>query len=519
MKRANIKLYQLLAIIVVLFTGFSCSDKFFDEQDGNKITPDQHYKTISDADVSRFGAIIPLQNVMPKLIVLDGLRSDQMDVTENADLYLKAINDQLFTADNPYLDASDYYKVIININELLANVKKVNELDRNFDDYYMYYYTGALIGMRSWTYLQLLKLYNKAAWIDDNMTSLPENLQQTMMTREVLIDTLINQTQKRIFDPLVDNRFEFGLGNGYVNPKAVLGELYLERGDMGKGDYVNSVKYIKMALESYLNTNRVFKVDGSLAEVNWRSIFSSAEDKFSENIFAIPFNKTEGQFNPLPQWMMYTDQYMVKPTNLLVDSFNAQIQLKGAVGDGYRGVGTSIDTTAAGIPFINKYSLDTDPLSSDIVISRAADLHLLLAEAYNRSGDEKSALILLNAGYKNESVKAPAWNENRGIRGRAFLMNRVVPDSLSVINGTDTTKVVFEGEARTEYIEDLIIDERAMELAFEGKRWFDLVRIANRRNDPAYLADKVAAKFEGTSKYSTIRSKLMDPANWYLPVR
>jgi hypothetical protein len=98
-------------------------------------------------------------------------------------------------------------------------------------------------------------------------------------------------------------------------------------------------------------------------------------------------------------------------------------------------------------------------------------------------------------------------------------MNRVVPDSLTVINGTDTTKVVFEGEERTEYIEDLIIDERAMELAFEGKRWFDLVRIATRRNDPAYLADKVAAKFEGTSKYSTIRSKLMDRANWYLPVR
>jgi hypothetical protein len=63
------------------------------------------------------------------------------------------------------------------------------------------------------------------------------------------------------------------------------------------------------------------------------------------------------------------------------------------------------------------------------------------------------------------------------------------------------------------------MDERALELAYEGKRWFDLVRIANRRNDPAYLADKVAAKFAGTSNYDAIRSKLMNPASWYLPVR
>ena len=69
-----------------------------------------------------------------------------------------------------------------------------------------------------------------------------------------------------------------------------------------------------------------------------------------------------------------------------------------------------------------------------------------------------------------------------------------------------------------EYIEDLIIQERAMELAFEGKRWFDLVRIANRRGEPAYLADKVAAKFEDPATAEYIRTKLMDPANWYLPI-
>ena len=68
-----------------------------------------------------------------------------------------------------------------------------------------------------------------------------------------------------------------------------------------------------------------------------------------------------------------------------------------------------------------------------------------------------------------------------------------------------------------EDFEDAILDERGRALAFEGKRWFDLVRVAERRNSPEYLADKVAAKFAGTDMYNTIHSKLMNPANWYLP--
>lgn len=517
-KRSNINIYQLLAVIVFVFTSFSCSDKFFDEKSGDRITPDQHYKSQIDAFVSMEGAVVPLRNAIPNLIMIDGLRSDQMDVTPNADAYLKAINDQVFTADNPYLDASDYYKVIININEALANVEKVYEVDRNFDAYILYYYRGALVAMRSWTYLNLLKLYGKAAWIEGSLTSLPENLSQNMMTKEVLIDTLINQTQKLIFDPNVDKHVEAQFSSQYVNPKGILGELYLE-----KGDYANAAKYLQMALESYGNSTARYKVGTPYAELAWKNIFVSAESQAIENIAVLSYNANEQQNNPLPKWMMYNDAFMVKPTQVLLDSFKTQVQLKGLIGDIYRGIGATIDTTSTGIPYINKYSVDkVEPLSSDIVMSRAADLHLLLAEALNRSGDEIDALIILNAGFKNESKKpAPffKWSDNRGIRGRAYLMPRVVPDSLVVVNGTDTTKVAFVGEDRVKFVEDLIIDERALELAYEGKRWFDLVRIANRRNDPAYLADKVAAKFAGTSNYDAIRSKLMNPANWYLPVR
>jgi hypothetical protein len=71
----------------------------------------------------------------------------------------------------------------------------------------------------------------------------------------------------------------------------------------------------------------------------------------------------------------------------------------------------------------------------------------------------------------------------------------------------------------TDPVEDLIVEERALELAYEGHRWFDLMRIARHRDDPAYLADKVAAKFTDEQKREEVRNRLLDMNNWYLPLR
>jgi len=66
-------------------------------------------------------------------------------------------------------------------------------------------------------------------------------------------------------------------------------------------------------------------------------------------------------------------------------------------------------------------------------------------------------------------------------------------------------------------IDDWIMTERARELSFKGQRFFDLMRVAKRRGDPSYLADKIAAKFSG-SKAEEIRQHLMDEDNWYVPL-
>jgi len=67
------------------------------------------------------------------------------------------------------------------------------------------------------------------------------------------------------------------------------------------------------------------------------------------------------------------------------------------------------------------------------------------------------------------------------------------------------------------YVEDMIKLELALETAFDGNRFHDLMRMAIRRNDPSYLANTVAEKYTGNKE--AIRAKLMDMNNWYLPTK
>lgn len=81
---------------------------------------------------------------------------------------------------------------------------------------------------------------------------------------------------------------------------------------------------------------------------------------------------------------------------------------------------------------------------------------------------------------------------------------------------------------RIDAIENLIVDELALETAWEGNRYPDLLRIASHKGDAGiiWFADKIARRGDprdpdvpygvGTPEYDALFNRLTNPANWYL---
>jgi hypothetical protein len=499
----------------------SCSDDFFDATTDDRISPDQHYNTKTDADISQLGCYALLANVAEGMVLVDGLQSDQLDVTANADNDMIAINRHEVMGSTSYLDPSDFYKIVMNVNEVLPNLEKILGKDRDFDSVAFRAAQGSLVTLRSWSYYTLFKLYGNVSIMPTDVHSL--DISKPLITfgpsqKAELIDALVAELIP-FYDTLDINRYPIDL-------YALIGEMYLD-----KGDYPEAVKYLKISLDGphYDKTGlkgEYMMLTTKSDKEDWAKIFvEPLNNQFIEenegvdyNLTArtfVPYSIEAGHKNNIEEWMHINFNYMVKPTSAVVDSFNTQRPSAGtAIGDLYRGNKVSFNTSATGEVYVNKYSLPTQYLNSaDVIIYRDADLQLMLAEALNRDGKTDVALVLLNAGVKNATPRpggfiAAMWKNNLGVRGRVILKPNVVP--AAIVSGDPTLYV--------EFVEDLIMNERALELAFEGHRWDDLVRVANRRGNPAYLADKVASKFNDPSVADAVKQKLMNPANWYLPL-
>ena len=83
-------------------------------------------------------------------------------------------------------------------------------------------------------------------------------------------------------------------------------------------------------------------------------------------------------------------------------------------------------------------------------------------------------------------------------------------------------------EQRMEFMYDKLIDEMALEMAFEGHRFGDLSRLATALGNPEFFARRVAARNVATGDWRTaegaegwngeLYARLLNKDNWYLPL-
>jgi len=314
----------------------------------------------------------------------------------------------------------------------------------------------------------------------------------------------------------------------------------------------------------------------------WRYLFErpQADNEFNwEMIWSLPFDKNFDPQNPyIDLFSPNGGSYLLQPSQQSIDNWNAQTQQYTLTAN----TATAAEITRDNFPFdsrgtfsyrlingkpvIMKYLynyLGTDNLPINALskpgkwfLERAATLHLHYSEAANRAGKMKVAYALVNKGIKYAYMPFPGasrvsdvtnieqtflpypydfdaregdgpafrsnWYRNTGIRGRAGL-KQVVIDSTKYFNmAVPAPRPLTDSLGYQLAIENMIVDEDALELAYEGQRWSDLLRVSIRRNDPSYIATKIYDKLRksglsaGTA--NAARAKLL-AKDWFLPFK
>lgn len=190
--------------------------------------------------------------------------------------------------------------------------------------------------------------------------------------------------------------------------------------------------------------------------------------------------------------------------------------------------------------------------SRNVRVYRRTLVYLRMAEALNRAGYPRFAFQILSNGVNNRVIEDSViphyradslWLRRFNFPNTEYVIN-TVDGYNGIISNTNTQGIHSRGSGFTpmnEYyrmpyndlitdsleqikwqqdkVEDLIVDEGALEFAFEGMRFYDLMRVALRRDDPAYLADRVYRRrgdASATALRGLIRADLYNPRSWYL---
>lgn len=183
---------------------------------------------------------------------------------------------------------------------------------------------------------------------------------------------------------------------------------------------------------------------------------------------------------------------------------------------------------------VYKYSVDKNVYDQDanFIVYRAAGIQLYLAEIYTWWAFERNGLIstfttnAVNIVNDGSNYNVLADRSQLGVRGRVGYTGTyggIQVGNINYIHNPFTNQVTgytnLTGNllAKQLYLEELIMDEKARELAYEGERFYDLMRVAKRRNDPSFLAKKVSAKYPAAQR-EAMYNLLLNEKNWYINI-
>ncbi len=579
MRTITTKIFALM-LIGLMSTGLLSCKKLLDVDPEEVLTDNNMYKNVYDADAAVIGVYGKFMNLASNYIIVNELRGDLMDVTPNSDRYMKQLSNFTVTADNPYVDPRPYYEVILYINDALSNFKKMREEGKLKQDEFDMRYSD-LGALRSWIYLQLVTRYGEVPYVTEPVKNIDDLKNAALFPRvklDQLVKDLISFTEALPWkDDYPSGSTLYTTVDGYstskmfINKYMVLGDLYL-----WDNNYTQAATNYRKVLEwgTLYGGNDNYTIYKMTYSYNvgtaWINIFSSPYgERYGFNheaIWALPFDKSFSPTNPfIPLFGNEgKGKYLIAPSDWVMNNWSSQTRSDGSPYDprGQFSSWTTQNTQPVAYKMIAGYSaLSPFETNGKWMIYRAGILHLRFAEATNRDNFHKLAYAFLNNGILNSYDPNPSvarnvkdvtnmmntldypdpykfdaregefprfrgdWYRHTGIRNHAGVMHSTITPADSVkyfdmSNPNPYYREVKDHAGLALFMEDKLVQEGALETAFEGYRWGDLLRIALRREKEApgtgvaFLQKHINDKFQARGETAP---NMTNKDNWFLP--
>ena len=545
----------------------ACSDMLETKSELVEFEKDNTLNHPTDSVYSVLGIINRMQLIADRVVLLGEVRSDLVAPTEAASADLKRLSAFDFSQDNKYNRVSDYYAVINNCNYYLAHVDTA--LQRRGRTLFMYEY-AAVKAFRAWTYLELVKNYGQVPLVTEpvmtereaslaansNLLGIKEicnyfidDLTPYALTDLPNIGAIGNWDTQYFFIPmrallgdlcLWADRYEEAARwyNSYLNDKEEPIELnYSSRirwtspTDFQRPSNGYSVTTTREALTFIPMESRVF--DGTVSDL--KNIFCST----LENNYYFQVTPSAGM-RRLSADQIYCMEYKTSTETDTIYVPRETLSDQLMAGD-LRLYANYEESARSGQDAYSEYSSVSQTISkiwqNRVTTYRRTMIYLRYAEALNRAGLPQSAFAVLKYGLCKDNIAEYVDS-----------LEQVKAGSLIAFDATTFTRETTigihsrgsgESQANAFYtlpmpasqlatrqdtinyqiplVEDMIVTEMGLEGAFEGYRFYDLMRVALRRGDPSYLATPIARRLGETDE--ALRTLLMDTSNWFLPLR
>jgi hypothetical protein len=493
----------------------------------DKMVLEDYWQTRNDVESTVLACYRAMQEdgFMERIILGGELRSDNV-ITDETKLKTSAdiahINDLTIKPTNDLLKWQAFYTVINYCNAVLEFAPGVTEKDPNYTTGFMRVHQAEAYAIRALTYFYLVRIYRNVPYIDFHY----KEDTQDFFIPQTDGDTILHRLTEQLQEAEKYAMSSWGVFNSEQRyrvtknmVRALLADIYL-----WLGDYEACIAACERIEPDITDEDEVINYDLLTgAELNlignrWSKFESFREIFYNgnsmESIFELQFNANIKSNDKLAS-LYYNDavdkmgQLAAAPLgeyddgNLFSEKdIRGQTSYTPAVqGGSYQGFSKIVKYFG----LINIVDLDNGnwfwSAARDIKTSapnwifyRVADVYLMKAEALterNAAGDLALALELVNITY--------------------------------VRSNPDGVPLSKEKYGTQELMRKLVFDERQREFLFEGKRWFDMVRMARREDRKAGSPDAHHSVLSYmTRKYThggdVIRSKLIRTDVLYLPV-